>query len=196
MVDGEKRFCMFCIHPIGRPAEWNLDHLLCLFPYIVDQRYKALHKYEYLYETESLNAINGASNLQNGPKASCKVRSHAAILFSLFHNKSDRGEKKLTVFFSSTRLRLKCHSLVTSSFVPLVVVWVRWLTRGLTVAQCSHRLPHLTPSLPRWRSKNIFLTSSDKIIRYWKPGTHTVSLHVSNLLFLMCLLHSPGISWK
>ena len=91
MVDGENRFCMFCMHPIDRPVDSMkpFDHLLCLFPHIVDQRYKALHKYEYLYETESLNAINGASNLQNGPKASCKVRSHTAILFSIFHNISD-----------------------------------------------------------------------------------------------------------
>ncbi|KAG8011367.1 hypothetical protein GBF38_006124, partial [Nibea albiflora] len=36
-------------------------------------RYKTLHKYEYHYEAESLNAINGASQLKNGPKASCKV---------------------------------------------------------------------------------------------------------------------------
>ncbi|CAI5683953.1 unnamed protein product [Oreochromis niloticus] len=37
------------------------------------QRYKSLHKYEYQYEAESLNAINGASHLKNGHKASCKV---------------------------------------------------------------------------------------------------------------------------
>ncbi|RVE55741.1 hypothetical protein OJAV_G00229140 [Oryzias javanicus] len=40
---------------------------------LLDQRYKALHKYEYQYEAESLNSINGASKLQNGPKVSCKV---------------------------------------------------------------------------------------------------------------------------
>uniref|UniRef100_A0A8C7PG44 Vitellogenin domain-containing protein n=1 Tax=Oncorhynchus mykiss TaxID=8022 RepID=A0A8C7PG44_ONCMY len=34
---------------------------------------KSLHKYEYQYEAESLNAIKGASNLMNGPKCSCKV---------------------------------------------------------------------------------------------------------------------------
>ncbi|XP_076613031.1 apolipoprotein B-100-like [Chaetodon auriga] len=39
----------------------------------VNQRYKAYHKYEYLYEAESLNAVNGASDLRNGPKATCKV---------------------------------------------------------------------------------------------------------------------------
>ncbi|XP_071324164.1 apolipoprotein B-100-like [Trachinotus anak] len=36
-------------------------------------RYKSYHKYEYLYEAESLNAINGASYLRNGPKVACKV---------------------------------------------------------------------------------------------------------------------------
>uniref|UniRef100_A0A8C8CID9 Vitellogenin domain-containing protein n=1 Tax=Oncorhynchus tshawytscha TaxID=74940 RepID=A0A8C8CID9_ONCTS len=40
---------------------------------LVAKRYKSLHKYEYQYEAESLNAVNGASNLRNGPKASCKV---------------------------------------------------------------------------------------------------------------------------
>uniref|UniRef100_A0A3Q3VRN1 Vitellogenin domain-containing protein n=1 Tax=Mola mola TaxID=94237 RepID=A0A3Q3VRN1_MOLML len=37
------------------------------------KRYKTLHKYEYRYEAESLNGINGASELKNGPKASCMV---------------------------------------------------------------------------------------------------------------------------
>ncbi|XP_072313030.1 apolipoprotein Bb, tandem duplicate 1 [Eucyclogobius newberryi] len=37
------------------------------------KRYKTLHKYLYQYEAESLNAINGASALKNGPKGSCKV---------------------------------------------------------------------------------------------------------------------------
>ncbi|XP_068433473.1 apolipoprotein B-100-like [Clinocottus analis] len=40
---------------------------------LINQRYKAYHKYEYLYNAESLNAIKGASNLKNGPKAICKV---------------------------------------------------------------------------------------------------------------------------
>ncbi|XP_062407541.1 apolipoprotein B-100-like [Sardina pilchardus] len=34
------------------------------------KRYKPLHKYEFLYEAESLNFLNGAVN---GPKGSCKV---------------------------------------------------------------------------------------------------------------------------
>ncbi|XP_027140083.1 apolipoprotein B-100 [Larimichthys crocea] len=45
------------------------EHTTCL----INQRYRAYHRYEYLYEAESLNAINGASHLRNGPKATCKV---------------------------------------------------------------------------------------------------------------------------
>ncbi|CAB1436580.1 unnamed protein product [Pleuronectes platessa] len=41
-----------------------------------------LHKYEYRYEAESLNAINGASTLKNGPKGSCMyiVRTTGCML--------------------------------------------------------------------------------------------------------------------
>ncbi|XP_026146609.1 LOW QUALITY PROTEIN: apolipoprotein Bb, tandem duplicate 1 [Carassius auratus] len=39
-------------------------------PCLLAKRYKSFHKYEYTYETESLNALNGATN---GPKARCKV---------------------------------------------------------------------------------------------------------------------------
>ncbi|CAJ1077022.1 apolipoprotein Bb%2C tandem duplicate 1 [Xyrichtys novacula] len=51
------------------PVAPEVDQPAC----VLGTRYKTLHKYEYLYEAESLNAINGASNLQNGPKGSCKV---------------------------------------------------------------------------------------------------------------------------
>ncbi|XP_007238433.3 apolipoprotein Bb, tandem duplicate 1 [Astyanax mexicanus] len=37
---------------------------------LLAKRYRSFHKYEYLYESESLNGLNGALN---GPKASCKV---------------------------------------------------------------------------------------------------------------------------
>uniref|UniRef100_A0A8C3ANU6 Apolipoprotein Bb, tandem duplicate 2 n=1 Tax=Cyclopterus lumpus TaxID=8103 RepID=A0A8C3ANU6_CYCLU len=37
------------------------------------QRYNTLHKYEYRYEAESLNYINGASQLKNGPKVEIEV---------------------------------------------------------------------------------------------------------------------------
>ncbi|KAK9956583.1 hypothetical protein ABG768_014308 [Culter alburnus] len=40
------------------------------FPCLLAKRYKSFNKYEYTYETESLNALNGAIN---GPKARCKV---------------------------------------------------------------------------------------------------------------------------
>ncbi|KAL7888295.1 hypothetical protein AOLI_G00032690 [Acnodon oligacanthus] len=39
-------------------------------PCLLDKRYRSFHKYEYLYEAESLNGLNGAIN---GPRASCKV---------------------------------------------------------------------------------------------------------------------------
>ncbi|XP_053531616.1 apolipoprotein Bb, tandem duplicate 1 isoform X2 [Ictalurus punctatus] len=42
------------------------DEAVCLLA----KRYKSFHKYEYLYETESLNTLNGAIN---GPRVSCKV---------------------------------------------------------------------------------------------------------------------------
>ncbi|XP_060722344.1 apolipoprotein Bb, tandem duplicate 1 [Tachysurus vachellii] len=42
------------------------DEAVCLLA----KRYKSFHKYEYLYESESLNTLNGAIN---GPKISCKV---------------------------------------------------------------------------------------------------------------------------
>uniref|UniRef100_A0AAQ4QBK0 Apolipoprotein Bb, tandem duplicate 1 n=1 Tax=Gasterosteus aculeatus aculeatus TaxID=481459 RepID=A0AAQ4QBK0_GASAC len=40
---------------------------------LLAERYKTLHKYEYIYEAESLNSINGGSPLKNGPMASCTV---------------------------------------------------------------------------------------------------------------------------
>ncbi|KAF5891255.1 apolipoprotein, partial [Clarias magur] len=42
------------------------DEAVCLLA----KRYKSFHKYEYLYEAESLNTLNGAIN---GPKVSCQV---------------------------------------------------------------------------------------------------------------------------
>ncbi|XP_073709018.1 apolipoprotein Bb, tandem duplicate 1 [Garra rufa] len=39
-------------------------------PCLLAKRYKSFQTYEYIYETESLNALNGATN---GPKAKCKV---------------------------------------------------------------------------------------------------------------------------
>uniref|UniRef100_A0A674MR38 Apolipoprotein Bb, tandem duplicate 2 n=1 Tax=Takifugu rubripes TaxID=31033 RepID=A0A674MR38_TAKRU len=37
------------------------------------RRYKTLHRYQYRYEAQSLNGINGASTVKNGPGASCMV---------------------------------------------------------------------------------------------------------------------------
>ncbi|KAJ8274954.1 hypothetical protein COCON_G00095790 [Conger conger] len=36
-------------------------------------RFKSFNKYEYEYEAENLNGVNGASDLKNGPKVTCKV---------------------------------------------------------------------------------------------------------------------------
>lgn len=52
----------------------NVSSRLFIFCLLVAQRYKTLHKYEYQYDAESLNAINGGSQLKNGPRASCLVR--------------------------------------------------------------------------------------------------------------------------
>ncbi|KAM4600708.1 apolipoprotein B-100-like [Polymixia lowei] len=61
------------------------EHASCL----LNQRYKAFHKYEYLYEAESLNAINGASQLRNGPRASCKVEIEVPQTCSFIIRTSD-----------------------------------------------------------------------------------------------------------
>ncbi|KAM9840238.1 apolipoprotein B-100-like [Aulostomus maculatus] len=50
-----------------------LSLLLLPLALTLNHRYKAYHKYEYTYEAESLNAINGASYLRNGPTTTCKV---------------------------------------------------------------------------------------------------------------------------
>uniref|UniRef100_A0A672H2F2 Apolipoprotein B-100-like n=1 Tax=Salarias fasciatus TaxID=181472 RepID=A0A672H2F2_SALFA len=47
----------------------------------VSKSYKAHHKYEYLYEAESLNAINGASHLKNGPKVEIEVPQTCSFIF-------------------------------------------------------------------------------------------------------------------
>uniref|UniRef100_A0AAX7T336 Vitellogenin domain-containing protein n=1 Tax=Astatotilapia calliptera TaxID=8154 RepID=A0AAX7T336_ASTCA len=59
--------------PIMGDSKLCLLLLLSTSALTLAQRYKSLHKYEYQYEAESLNAINGASHLKNGHKASCKV---------------------------------------------------------------------------------------------------------------------------
>ncbi|XP_047244216.1 apolipoprotein Bb, tandem duplicate 1 [Girardinichthys multiradiatus] len=67
---GDSKLCLLLLLSTSALAlAQDEDHPTCLLA----QRYKPLHKYEYQYEAESLNAINGASQLKNGPKASCKV---------------------------------------------------------------------------------------------------------------------------
>ncbi|XP_041832599.1 apolipoprotein Bb, tandem duplicate 1 [Melanotaenia boesemani] len=67
---GDSKLCLLLLLSTSALAfAQGEGHPTCLLA----QRYKTLHKYQYQYEAESLNAINGASHLKNGPKASCKV---------------------------------------------------------------------------------------------------------------------------
>ncbi|XP_029281472.1 LOW QUALITY PROTEIN: apolipoprotein B-100-like [Cottoperca gobio] len=67
---GDSKLCLLLLLSTSALAfAQDEDQSTCLLA----QRYKTLHKYEYQYVAESLNAINGASQLKNGPKASCKV---------------------------------------------------------------------------------------------------------------------------
>ncbi|XP_028254055.1 apolipoprotein B-100-like [Parambassis ranga] len=67
---GDSKLCLLLLLSTSALAfAQDDDQPSCLLA----QRYKTLHKYEYKYEAESLNAINGASQLKNGPKATCTV---------------------------------------------------------------------------------------------------------------------------
>ncbi|XP_054474008.1 apolipoprotein Bb, tandem duplicate 1 [Anoplopoma fimbria] len=67
---GDPKLCLLLLLSTSALAfAQDEDQPTCLLA----QRYKTLHKYEYRYEAESLNAINGASQLKNGPKVSCTV---------------------------------------------------------------------------------------------------------------------------
>ncbi|XP_026173749.1 apolipoprotein Bb, tandem duplicate 1 [Mastacembelus armatus] len=67
---GDSKLCLLLLLSTSALAfAQDEDQPTCLLA----KRYKTLHKYEYRYEAESLNAINGASLVKNGPKASCTV---------------------------------------------------------------------------------------------------------------------------
>lgn len=67
---GDSKLCLLLLLSTSALAfAQDDDQPTCLLA----KRYKTLHKYEYRYEAESLNAINGASPLKNGPMASCTV---------------------------------------------------------------------------------------------------------------------------
>ncbi|XP_035473231.2 apolipoprotein Bb, tandem duplicate 1 [Scophthalmus maximus] len=68
---GDSKLCLLLLLSTSALAfAQDEDQPSCLLA----KRYKTLHTYEYQYEAESLNAINGASQLKNGPKASCMVQ--------------------------------------------------------------------------------------------------------------------------
>ncbi|KAK5884317.1 hypothetical protein CesoFtcFv8_018153 [Champsocephalus esox] len=60
---GDSKLCLFLLLITITLSYAHEEQENCL----INQRYKTSHKYE------SLNAINGASHLRNGPKATCKV---------------------------------------------------------------------------------------------------------------------------
>ncbi|XP_074472134.1 apolipoprotein Bb, tandem duplicate 1 [Sebastes fasciatus] len=67
---GDSKLCLLLLLSTSALAfAQDQDQPTCLLA----QRYKTLNKYEYRYEAESLNAINGASQLKNGPMAVCTV---------------------------------------------------------------------------------------------------------------------------
>ncbi|XP_054618355.1 apolipoprotein Bb, tandem duplicate 1 [Dunckerocampus dactyliophorus] len=67
---GDSKLCLLLVlSTTALAVAQDEDQPTCLLA----KMYKTLHKYEYQYEAESLNAINGASPLKNGPKATCKV---------------------------------------------------------------------------------------------------------------------------
>ncbi|XP_044185315.1 apolipoprotein Bb, tandem duplicate 1 [Thunnus albacares] len=67
---GDSKLCLLLLLSTSALAfAQDEDQPTCLLA----KRYKTLHKYEYQYEAESLNAINGASLSKHGPKASCMV---------------------------------------------------------------------------------------------------------------------------
>ncbi|XP_055041957.2 apolipoprotein B-100 [Misgurnus anguillicaudatus] len=57
---------LFAIFTLSKAQDKGDSEVPCL----MDKRYKSFHKYEYHYETESLNALNGANN---GARVSCKI---------------------------------------------------------------------------------------------------------------------------
>ncbi|KAM4600707.1 apolipoprotein B-100-like isoform 2-T2 [Polymixia lowei] len=83
---GDSKLCLLLLLSTSALAfAQDEDHPICLLA----KRYKTLHKYEYLYEAESLNAINGASQLRNGPRASCKVEIEVPQTCSFIIRTSD-----------------------------------------------------------------------------------------------------------
>ncbi|KAM8832924.1 apolipoprotein Bb, tandem duplicate 1 [Spinachia spinachia] len=67
---GDPKLCFLLLLSTSALAfAQDQDQPTCLLA----KRYKTLHKYEYRYEAESLNSINGGSQLKNGPMAFCTV---------------------------------------------------------------------------------------------------------------------------
>ncbi|XP_041660840.1 apolipoprotein B-100-like [Cheilinus undulatus] len=66
---GDSKLCLSLLLTILALTYAQEERSTCL----INTRYQVNNKYEYMYNAESLNAINGASNLRNGPRVMCKV---------------------------------------------------------------------------------------------------------------------------
>lgn len=76
--------------------------------FLVAKRFKNFRRFLYQYEAETLNGVNGATNLKNGPKVTCKVRdrqlsqepsSNSSVLSLNFHSSLTEGDIKGTVLW-------------------------------------------------------------------------------------------------
>ncbi|KAL2082664.1 hypothetical protein ACEWY4_022482 [Coilia grayii] len=68
---GHTKLCLLLLLSTYALAQQDADEATptCLLA----KRYKNFRNYVYLYEAETHNTVNGAFNVKNGPKASCKV---------------------------------------------------------------------------------------------------------------------------
>lgn len=132
---------------------------------LVAKRYKSFQKYEYTYETESLNALNGAIN---GPKARCKVYMSTLSIFIYFVSYFYFEQNvKFHTYSLLNRLRLRSLAHAASSCAPQSAHWVRRpmlmmeeiLSLGRLLVQMLSRLP--------WRSKFIKALYTEQIRRNW-----------------------------
>lgn len=114
---------------------------------LVAKRYKSFHKYEYLYETESLNTLNGAIN---GPRVSCKVQRT-----SMFRPKSSKihmGKKWSLTLLMYYRSRLMFLAHATSLCTPRSARSVRSSVLMQMETQSLDPMLVLRPSTLKWRS--------------------------------------------
>ena len=62
--------CFFILADVNNLFLWPF---FLPFSFLVAKRYKNFRNYVYQYEADTYNTVNGAANIKNGPKVSCKV---------------------------------------------------------------------------------------------------------------------------